>query len=86
MIQSVDNVEAELDALKVQMTELHALVRQLSVSNPTPTANPALNRVAAHPIQTEVPQESIDQGGVYFSGQYQGAFSQYRWEPQERRI
>ncbi|WP_018757529.1 helix-turn-helix domain-containing protein [Paenibacillus terrigena] len=80
------NVEAELDALKVQMTELHALVRQLTVSNATTTTNPALNRVAAHPIQTEVPQESIDQGGVYFSGQYQGAFSQYRWEPQERRI
>ena len=80
------NVEAELDELKVQMTELHALVKQLTLTNPAPAAHSQVDRVAVHPVRTEAAQESIDQGGVYFSGQYRGAFSQYRWEPQERRI
>ncbi len=79
------NVEAELDELKLQLTELHAMVKQLISSNPAPSVHASHPRPAAITSQTNTVQDPVHQGGVYFSGHFQGSLSRYQWEPQERR-
>ncbi|MBD0382088.1 ATP-binding protein [Paenibacillus sedimenti] len=65
----------ELDAMQAQLNELQQLVRQfMHTKNET------------NPIKVDTSEVADESGGLFYSGQYRSERSDYRWEPQERRV
>ncbi|GAB2697621.1 helix-turn-helix domain-containing protein [Paenibacillus thermoaerophilus] len=78
MTTSSRDYGAELDALRLQVEELRAMIQQLVGDKPLVSPPPAVRG----PLE---PSEREDELGViYYSGQYSGVSGHYRWEPQEK--
>lgn len=74
---------SEIDALKEQMNDLRRLVGQMAGNNPRAERSKRMDHTA---LRVEMNNGGDDLGGIFYSGQYRGEKSRYRWEPQERQV
>ncbi|WP_114383891.1 ATP-binding protein [Paenibacillus prosopidis] len=74
---------SEIDELKAQISDIKQLVSQFGNAPAPKSAYLKNNEIGAAAIENRIETET---GSVFYSGQYRGENSLYRWEPQERPV
>ncbi|MCZ8522871.1 MULTISPECIES: helix-turn-helix domain-containing protein [Paenibacillus] len=83
----VRNVEAELDALRLQLADLQRVVGQLGEQLTGQRAVSVPESESAPPLRgADQPTAGANAGSLHYSGAYRSGEEAYRWEPRERQV